>query len=253
MGRIIKKQEISKSDQPVIIPDYTQHPDSAKTAQMSCQTDTYIQSPDAGQLLEDASRQCGLMISQAEKKTEEIYKKAYNTGYQEGTAARNDILCRGLNSIEKTLAQIKKEQEEYFDIYAKELRGLAVDVAEKLVCKKLDDDDKMLFSLVQRAIRSIRDAQWIKVEVSDKLRESAAQLEKELSDAKEDQRVEVELRRDADKGTCVIHTAEGVIVASVLTQLQNIRKYFNEFTDEDDEYESDTRAVTEKPQKKYEA
>lgn len=241
MSRIIKKYEITKSDTAAKIPDYIIDIDNDKTYEPVIYSDEFRQQAheEAAKIIADAVEKSKQMINDAQKKADQIKSIAYEKGYSEGAQARNRLVTENIDSIHQAISEMKNDQDEYFDVYARELKGLSVDVAEKLICQKLEDDDKLLFSLVKRAIRSIRDAEWIKVEVSDKLKNSASQLEKELSDIKENQRVEVELRRNADKGTCVIHTAEGVIVASVLTQLQNIREYFSEYTDEDEEYDSD--------------
>ena len=130
--------------------------------------------------------------------------------------------------------ELKTNQEEFFDKYASELRFLALEIAEKIVAQKLECDEKVLFPLVRSAVKTLRDVSWIKVEVSDKLRKVASELEEVLAEAKPSQSIELELRRDADIGTCVVHTAEGVIVASVLTQIENIHNYFGQYKESDE-------------------
>ncbi len=194
---------------------------------------------EASAIKENAKKEYDECINQAHKKSDEICKNAYDDGFRKGIEAKADELNSYMSKLENLLEELKSSQEEYFNIYSKELKSLAIDIAEKIVCQKLDEDDKMIFSMVKSAIKSIRDAKWIKVEISDKLKNIASTLENSLSEGRPSQNIEVELRRDAPKGTCVVHTAEGVIVASVLTQIENIREYFSKYKDSDEEYEGE--------------
>ena len=114
-------------------------------------------------------------------------------------------------------------------------------MAEKVLAQKLEVDESVIIPLARSAVKTLREVNWIKVEISDKMRNVAAELERVISEAKPNQRIEVEVRRDAPEGTCVVSTAEGVIVASVLQQLQNIREYFEHYKDSDENV-SETRS-----------
>ncbi len=270
MHRIFKSEDVIKIEEAVKIPDcvisipqkslpeFTNDDNTDKydhiLEQMRKDNEKYLQAEqeklliekdailkqaemEASAIKENAKKECDEIIEQAQKKSDEICSKAYNDGFQKGIEAKADELNSYMKKLENLLEELRNSQEEYFAIYSKELKALSLDVAEKLVCQKLDEDDTMIFPMVRSAIKSIRDAKWIKVEISDKLRNIASALENSLSEGRPSQNIEVELRRDAHKGTCVVHTAEGVIVASVLTQIENIREYFSKYKDSDEEYE----------------
>ena len=189
---------------------------------------------EAEQIISAAQAESKSIIDNANEQVKSIFSSAMEEGYQEGVKAKQDEIDSCMLKINQYLAEMKMDQEEYFEEYASELKFLALEIAEKIVAQKLETDERILFPLVRSAVKTLRDVNWIKVEVSDRLKEVASELETVLSEAKSSQNIEVELRRDADPGTCVVHTAEGVIVASVLTQIENIREYFIQYKDSDD-------------------
>ncbi len=183
----------------------------------------------AAQILRDAELEGKKMLASAQDQAEKLFDESRERGYAEGADARKNEIFERLSLIEESLKSLYDAQEAYFDEYASELRLLAVEVAEKVIAQKLSDDPKTIIPLVKSAVKSIRDVSWIKVEISDKMKANAQELERMLVDLKPNQNVEIELRRGADEGTCVVHTAEGVTVASVATQLENITEYFKRY------------------------
>ena len=196
---------------------------------------------EAAQMLEDARAESRQIIADAEEQARTVIQSAIQDGYREGVQAKQGEIEECMLNINRQLAELKINQEDYFDDYAAELRFTALEIAEKIMAQKLEADERVIIPLVRSAVKTLREVNWIKVEVSDKLRDAASELESVLTEAKSSQSIEVELRRDADAGTCVVHTAEGVIVASVLQQIENIREYFGQYK-ESEENASDSRS-----------
>lgn len=188
----------------------------------------------AAQILENAQAESQKIIENANKQADSVLAAAKEEGYRDGIQTKHDEIDSYLASIDVLLNEMKNSQEKYFDEYAFELKYLALEIAEKIVAQKLECDDRIIIPLVRSAVKTLREVNWIKVEVSDKLKNIASELEEVLAEAKSSQNIEVELRRDADAGTCVVHTADGVIVASVLTQIENIREYFGTYKESDE-------------------
>ncbi len=189
---------------------------------------------EAAQILEDAQAESRRILEDSEVQAKSVLETAREDGYRAGVQEKQQEIEECMLKINQFLAELKINQEDYFDDYASELRFTALDIAEKLVAQKLEADERVIIPLVRSAVKTLREVNWIKVEVSDKLRDVASELENVLSEAKSSQTIEVELRRDADPGTCVVHTAEGVIVASVLSQVENIREYFGQYKESDE-------------------
>lgn len=188
-----------------------------------------------------ADEKAAELVAAAQAEADSIREAAHAQGYDEGVAQKMADVEKCFSDISKEIEQIKQDQLGFQEDYAKELRELSLEICEKLLCTKLDADDSLLLGLVRRAVKPIREAGWIKIDVSDKLGDYAAVLEKMIAQTRPSQKIEVETRRDADKGTCVIQTADGVVVASVLTQLANIRAYLDEFETECEETDETER------------
>lgn len=183
----------------------------------------------AAQIIREAEETRSKILKEAEEQAEKFFTESRERGYAEGADAKKDEIFERIVAIDENIKSLYDAQEEYFDEYASELKLLAIEVAEKVIAQKLSDDPKTIIPLVKSAVKSIRDVSWIKVEISDKMKANAQELERMLVDLKPNQNVEIELRRGADEGTCVVHTAEGVTVASVATQLENITEYFKRY------------------------
>lgn len=189
---------------------------------------------EAAQIIEDARAESRQILDDAAEQAKNLMASAMEEGYSEGVRAKEAEIDDCMLKLNQCLAELKVNQEEFFDDYASELKFTALEVAEKIVAQKLETDPRTIIPLARSAVKTLREVNWVKIEISDKMRDVAAELEKVISDAKSSQRIEVEVRRDADPGTCVVSTAEGVIVASVLQQIKNIRQYFESYKDSEE-------------------
>ena len=228
-------EEISEEEEPV--PDETvSELYESELEKLQIEREAIIKQAqtEAAQIIEAARAESQQMIDDAAEQSRTVMSAALEDGYRDGVRAKQEEIDACMLKMNQYLSELKIEQEEYFDEYASELKFTALEIAEKIVAQKLETDENVIIPLVRSAVKTLREVNWIKVEVSDKLKNAAAELETVLSEAKSSQSIEVELRRDADAGTCVVHTAEGVIVASVLQQIENIREYFGQYKESDE-------------------
>lgn len=228
-------EEISEEEEPV--PDETvSELYESELEKLQIEREAIIKQAqtEAAQIIEAARAESQQMIDDAAEQSRAVMAAALEDGYRDGVRAKQEEIDACMLKMNQYLSELKIEQEEYFDEYASELKFTALEIAEKIVAQKLETDENVIIPLVRSAVKTLREVNWIKVEVSDKLKNAAAELETVLSEAKSSQSIEVELRRDADAGTCVVHTAEGVIVASVLQQIENIREYFGQYKESDE-------------------
>ena len=228
-------EEISEEEEPV--PDETvSELYESELEKLQIEREAIIKQAqtEAAQIIEAARAESQQMIDDAAEQSRAVMSAALEDGYRDGVRAKQEEIDACMLKMNQYLSELKIEQEEYFDEYASELKFTALEIAEKIVAQKLETDENVIIPLVRSAVKTLREVNWIKVEVSDKLKNEAAELETVLSEAKSSQSIEVELRRDADAGTCVVHTAEGVIVASVLQQIENIREYFGQYKESDE-------------------
>lgn len=109
-------------------------------------------------------------------------------------------------------------------------------MASALVYKKIDEDDLFLRELVKAAVKEAKGAEWISVELSDKLGNLVAQLKKDYENS--DVKTEFETVSDKDVGDVVVNGSDRKVVASVREQLSNIREYFRSFEEFGDSQEN---------------
>jgi flagellar assembly protein FliH len=178
---------------------------------------------DAKKLIDEANDTKRQIIEEAETSAEEIRIKAYNEGLNKALEQKTAALDELITKISDTIGTLDAQQEDYFREYAAQLRFVAVEMAEKIINQKILEDDMTMYNLIKNAVKTVRDSAWIKVEISQKLSGYADSLEKELNES--GMNAEITLSEDVEEGACIINTPNGMIVASVSRQLQNMREF----------------------------
>jgi len=168
------------------------------------------------------------IINQAKEEYDKILEEARQEGLKKGIEEKSRAVEDLFKSIEKTLDEMKDSQILYMQDYAKEIKGLSLQIAEKIIGHKIEENDLFLMDTIKSVLRTVRDAKWITVEISDKLPKLVEMVIEEMSTSGNNPKIEVQTIKDADKGTCVIQLSDRVIDASIATQLKNIEEYFKE-------------------------
>ena len=159
-----------------------------------------------------------------EKETEQAAKEGRETAYEQMKASIDDCL----QQVSSLLDDLQLRQRQFIQKYSDGLSMLAVDIAEKVLNMRIVRDDSEMIELVHQAVSSVKNADWISVEVSDKMQGLIERLETEFAQqAAGGPRVDV-MAVDVPVGTCVLHTPEEVIDASVPVQIENVRELFGQ-------------------------
>lgn len=168
------------------------------------------------------------LLEQTAVEMEQIKKQAYEEAYQKGMAegARDQAnsLRDCMTSLIEGVSHLEGEQAGFMAEYEYNLKWLAWEIASKVLGRKLEEDETELVSLVKMAVASVKNAEWITVEVSEKMTGLLDTLSKEFRRLGDD-RVEIRGISGPDD-TCIIDTPDGLIDASVYRQLENLRIYF---------------------------
>ena len=155
---------------------------------------------------------------------EQAAKEGRETAYEQMKASIDDCL----QQVSSLLDDLQLRQRQFIQKYSDGLSMLAVDIAEKVLNMRIVRDDSEMIELVHQAVSSVKNADWISVEVSDKMQGLIERLETEFAQqAAGGPRVDVKAV-DAPVGTCVLHTPEEVIDASVPVQIENVRELFGQ-------------------------
>lgn len=167
------------------------------------------------------------VIKHAQMQASEIYEKARTQGNKAGREEKAQEVRDFLEEASQILSEMKELQNERFNQYDKQIKWLALEVAEKLVYKKIDEDDSYLKELIKSAIKEAKEAEWLSVEVSSRFEELVKTLRAEYKLT--DLNVDFELSDTAKPGDVVVNGSDRQVVASIDRQLTNIRDYFSSF------------------------
>lgn len=178
---------------------------------------------EAKKTVDDANESKRQIIDEATALSEEIKKNAYEEGLHRGIIEKSELLENLSHYISQSIEQLKNDENEYFEEYAKQLKYVVSEISEKIIHQKIQDDDMVMYGLVKNAIKSVRGASWIKAEISEKLSGYADSLEKELSESGIN--AEITISENVADDTCILNTSEGYIVASVSTQIENLKDF----------------------------
>ncbi|MDL2219609.1 hypothetical protein LJC04_04685 [Ruminococcaceae bacterium OttesenSCG-928-O06] len=181
---------------------------------------------EAGRILEDAVRgaeeQKAAALAGIQDEAERLRAAAAEEGRKEGFAAVVGDMQQAAGQLEAAIADFEGGRAGFEAEYETQLKWMALEIASKVLAKKVDEDDAVMADMVQKAVQSVRNEAWIRVEVSqemvrliDKLTEIyAGQPGIEISGV------------STAPGTVQIETPSGLMDASLQTQLANLREYF---------------------------
>ena len=153
----------------------------------------------------------------------EVEIKAYSDALQ----SKKEELQASIDSISEKINEMEELQKNFLEDYEKKLKFFAIDIAEKLVCKKISDDDLFLSELVTKTLSECKGTNWLTLEVSDALQGPVEVAKAELSKPEYRGVAEVKPIACADD-TCVVSTETGAVVATISVQADNLRLAFRE-------------------------
>lgn len=188
---------------------------------------------EAKTILEQAEREKAEILEQANDQAELI---KLETEQQTALKVREEIFKRVEDCIKKvddTLDEIQEHQNKYFESYEKELKYLSLQIAEKVLHTHIAENGTAIEDLVKDVISSIKNVDWISVDLSDRLVVLIHQLRKEFAANDGGRRIDIN-SKDLPIDTLIVKTNEGAIEASVPVQLENMKKYFKGLDEKED-------------------
>lgn len=163
--------------------------------------------------------------AQVSERIEQLRDQLRQDIYQEVLAQKSAEVEHHLQQVDAALLQMQKEQTQFMEEFRDRLASLALDIAEKLVLRKIEADDMFLSELVTKTVNSLKNSEWITVGVSDQLVDLVSYLRTEFKKP-EYGNVEVTARY-YPTDTCVLETDGGVVDASISEQVANVKKEFD--------------------------
>lgn len=185
----------------------------------------------ASEIIKNAQIQAEKIMEDVRQEEIRIYAEAEARGFTEGQRKKSEEISNCFAELDSQMKHMKQLQNEQFEKIAPELKYFALDIAEKIVYKKIEEDDKYLYELVIRAMKELKEPEWITVEISDKMSGLVKYLEEQQKSGIISENAEFN-SASSELGDITIESQAGVCDASVALQLKNIRSYFDNYGDD---------------------
>ena len=150
----------------------------------------------------------------------EGYNDGYEIGYNEGKEASEKLIEEALeikNQYIQIRNQVLKETE-------KDIIELIITIYEKVLYKKVEEDEELIVSLVLKGIDNLEVSEKLTIIVSQEDYETV-EKSKNLILAKASLIDELDIRVNSDmkKGDCMIETSMGSVDVSINSQLEEVK------------------------------
>lgn len=184
------------------------------------------------ELIEAAKAEAASIVMAARHEAEMVLTQAKATGEREGYEAaflqQANEISECLTGAVAAIDDIRSMQAEYISACHDEVSRLAIEIAEEILQHDIAVDPLALYDMVERAVGSLKDAKWVSVSLSKRVVPLIELLLSELP-AKCPTIGHIEITgKDMQDGSCIIDSADGLIDASVETQLRILERRFNQ-------------------------
>jgi len=193
--------------------------------------------------INNAEREASRIISDANDRAEQICEEAQKRGFEEGLSRKAQEIDECIAQQKDFMVALKNAQEEKFEEIYSELKYFALDIAEKIVYKKIEDDGEFLGQLVMQALKDFKSAEWVNVEISDQMTQLAEYLENQQKAGAIPQEAKISTS-NTESGTIVLESESAIADVSIDTQINNIKGYFDSYGEEYETEPGDNSAQT---------
>ncbi len=183
---------------------------------------------EAARLIEEgharAQAEYSAAISAAQNDIAAEQQKAFTLGRTDAAKACRDEINGCVAKIEDLICRLESDHAAFITGYENDLKWLAIEIAQQILCDTIESDNQKLCSLVLGAVKSVKNARWLKVELSDQMAGVLSTIQ---------QAVESEIPGKAEfklvsapTDHCVVETPEKVFDVSLSQQIENLKIYF---------------------------
>ena len=160
------------------------------------------------------------LISRAREEADAIRESAVKEGYQAGMEQASEEL----QQIRETFATFMNAKQEVYEQIAPDILEISVDIAQKIIKKEVSEDPQVLVNNIVDVLKSLsKDENKIALRVNpvqvDVVKQQVPEI---LTIAGLDARVSVLADEEVSEGGCLVTTSNGVVDATVETQLSVI-------------------------------
>lgn len=169
------------------------------------------------------------ILKEAESRRAFLEKEAYEKGFAQGEKDGFELgqrkIVKSIENIEKLFIEFGNLKKEILKKFEKEILELVVSICQKIIHKKIDEDDKIIKAVVIEAMHSVTDKSQIVVKVNpgdyDTIENLKPEFFKTFKDLKS---IKVTADQSVTRGGCLLGTLYGDIDASVEARMDRIQQ-----------------------------
>ncbi len=164
------------------------------------------------------------LISRAQEEAGTIKNAAAKEGYNEGLEkAKHDI-----QQLTSALGGFLNAKQEVFEYIAPDILEISIDIAKKIVKHEIEQDPQIILATILDVLKTIsRDEARISIKVNPA---EVAIVKTNVTEISSSIGLEAKINVIADDtieiGSCIIQTSNGIVDATVNTQLEIIKEAF---------------------------
>ncbi len=150
---------------------------------------------------------------------------AYESAYVEAIQRKRGELADSVQKVDTFLKEIQVLHDEFLTKYSTELKYMAIDVAEKIMLLKIEEDDLVLEKLVMQTVDGVKNTSWLDIELCDRLVSLVDKIRKDMESSNQKGRITVSpVASKIDRVR--VNSEKGTIVADVSKQASNLKELF---------------------------
>jgi flagellar biosynthesis/type III secretory pathway protein FliH len=173
-----------------------------------------------------AQQSAAEIVTDARRQAEALRQEANEQGKALGREEAKKEMLPALTSLAQAGQSLIVFEERMVNRFTSEIVRLALEIAEKIVGKAVDEDPEIVASVLERARREVPDARLVRVRLNPADYHILAEMRPELVRMGDDggRKFEVLPADEIPRGGCRIETEIGIVDATIPTQFEEIRR-----------------------------
>ena len=162
------------------------------------------------------------LVSRAQEEAENIKKSAFEEGYRKGLEQANT----DLETFRSDLKEFMNAPKDVFEYIAPDILEISVDIAKKIIKKEVESDPQVLINIIVDVLKTVSKSEpKINIRVKP---QAVAFIKDTLPNIAYQFGIEAKVNIISDPsiedGGCIFQTNNGIVDASIDTQLDIIKK-----------------------------
>lgn len=176
-------------------------------------------------IMQNASIEREKIINQALEDAKKIRTEAKESAYRQVLETKHNEISYAISEVEKLMDELQIQHSSFIKAYEESIFDLSMDIVKKILRVSIEKDNELMVPLVKEAVSTVKNANWISVQVSDKLPGLIEILKTNLAAYHDPHKLEI-IAADLPIDACIVHTADGIIDASACGQLENLQTIY---------------------------